>query len=73
MHIVQYKGYDIKPQVNLPMSYIIVTSGRGGKIPDVMSGLFTHPSICKAEIDKYLANKPTKDELSDKAIEQSGS
>ncbi len=70
MHIIKHKGYDIKPQVNLPMSYIIVTSGKGGKIPDVLSGFFTHPQICKNEIDKYLDSKPVKDTSNDKAINE---
>lgn len=71
MHIVQYKGYDIKAHSVLPTSYIIVTSGKGGKIPAVLEGMFTHPTICKSRIDAYLVNKPVKDVDNDKAINQS--
>ncbi len=69
MHIIKYKGYDIKPPINLPMSYIIVTSGKGGKIPDILNGMYTHPTLAKRDIDKYLDSKPVKDTYNDKAID----
>lgn len=59
--IRQHEGYDIKPHKEVPTCYIIVTSGKGGKIPDVLSGLFTTPDIAKATIDKYLETKPRKE------------
>ena len=49
--IVEYKGYQIKPSPLSPKSCIIVTSGRGGKIPDVMNGMFTSIGIAKSIID----------------------
>lgn len=55
--IVEYKGYDIKPHKEVPTNYIIVTSGKGGKIPAVMEGLFTTRVYAKDVIDKYLAVK----------------
>lgn len=55
--IVEYKGYDIKPHKEVPTNYIIVTSGKGGKIPAVMEGLFTTRAYAKDVIDKYLASK----------------
>lgn len=59
--IREYKGYDIKPHKEVPTCYIVVTSGKGGKIPDVLSGLFTSPAVAKYEIDRYLDTKPRKD------------
>lgn len=55
--IRHYQGYDIKPHREIPTSYIVVTSGKGGKIPNVLDGLFTTPDYAKATIDKYLASK----------------
>lgn len=52
---VDYRGYQIKPQKEIPSSYVIVTSGRGGKVPNVMTGLFTSVTWCKNVIDTYLA------------------
>lgn len=69
--IREHRGYDIKPHKEHPFSYIIVTSGKGGKIPDVLSGLFTSPTIAITEIDKYLLSKPIK-ELKDAKAEHTG-
>jgi hypothetical protein len=55
--IYKYKGYDIKPHKEFPTSYIIVTEGKGGKIPRVMEGLFTSTGIAKQQIDKYADSK----------------
>lgn len=55
--IIEYNGYQIKPHRETPTSYIVVTSGKGGKIPNVLDGLFTTPAYAKETIDKYLASK----------------
>jgi hypothetical protein len=55
--VIIYNGYQIKPHKEHPKSYIIVTDGKGGKIPDVLGGMFTSPTICKAQVDKYLEYK----------------
>jgi NCAIR mutase (PurE)-related protein len=60
MHIRIYNGYEVKPHKEHPMSYIVVTAGRGGKIPNVLEGLFTSPALAMAEIDRYLESKPVK-------------
>jgi hypothetical protein len=60
--IVSYNGYDIKPAREIPTSYIIVTSGKGGKIPNILSGLYTTPTYAKEAVDKYLETKPKKEE-----------
>jgi hypothetical protein len=59
--MIEYEGYLVKPYKEVPTSYVVVTAGRGGKIPDVLSGLFTSPAIAKGEIDRYLATKPRKE------------
>lgn len=55
--IISYNGYDIKPHKEVPTNYIVVTSGKGGKIPNVLDGLFTTTVYAKEAIDKYLATK----------------
>jgi hypothetical protein len=59
--MVLYKGYQIKPHKEYPGSLIIVTDGKGGKIPDVMSGMFTSILLCKEIIDLYLQNREAVD------------
>jgi hypothetical protein len=56
-YIVQYEGYDIKPHKEVPTNYIVVTSGKGGKIPAMLEGLFTSRAIAKDKIDTYLRSK----------------
>jgi hypothetical protein len=52
-----YKGYQIKPHKQLPSHLIVVTDGKGGKIPDVLSGMFTSYNVAKQLIDEYLVGK----------------
>lgn len=59
--MIEYQGYQIKPHSAIPTCYVVATAGKGGKIPDVMSGLFTSPTIVKQIIDRYLEDKATKD------------
>ena len=61
-----YEGFMIKASKESPMSYVVSTEGRGGKIPDVLTGLFTSPTYVKELIDNYLAGKPTKETKDDK-------
>ena len=65
-----HKGYQVKPHKETPTSYIVVTDGKGGKIPDCLSGLFTSTGLAKSEIDNYLSVKEAKDA---KKVSQSGS
>lgn len=55
--MISYKGYYIKPHSSFPSSFIIVTEGQGGRIPDVMKGLFTSTGIAKTLVDSYLEEK----------------
>ena len=57
-----YEGYEIKPAREVPTSYIVVTAGRGGKIPNILGGLYTTPEYAKADIDKYLTTKTKKED-----------
>lgn len=59
--IHSYQGYQIKPHPQHPSSLIVVTEGRGGKIPAVLEGLFTSRKIAEKQIDAYLETKPKKD------------
>ena len=59
--IREHEGYLIKPHKEVPTCYVVVTAGKGGKIPDVLSGLFTSPEIAKHEINRYVASKPKKE------------
>ncbi len=58
-----YKGYYIKPDKNTPNNCVIVTEGRGGKIPNVLDGLFTSIQIAMNAIDKYLIGKSDDKEI----------
>ena len=59
--MIEYKEYQIKVSKEFPNCVLVVTAGRGGKIPDVLSGLFTSPSVAKVAIDTYLELKGRKD------------
>ena len=57
--MISYKGYYIKSHSSFPGSFVIVTEGQGGRIPDIMKGLFTSTGIAKSLIDSYLESKAT--------------
>lgn len=57
-----YKGYQIKPHPLVPTCYVIVTDGKGGKIPDVMAGQFTTRTVARGVVDSYVLNKEQKDD-----------
>lgn len=59
--MIIYKTYQIKPHKVVPTSYIIVTDGKGGKIPDMLTGVYTSPTVAKLAIDMYLEKKPKKE------------
>lgn len=64
---MEYKGYLIKPSKENSNSYSIATAGRGGKIPDVMGGVFTSVGWAKSVVDTYTEQKGIKDGDSTKA------
>lgn len=53
----RYSTFIIKPDEKLPTLVRVVTSGRGGKIPSVLSGLFTSVEIAKTIIDRYNSER----------------
>lgn len=61
----EYKGYYVQPHKEHPTCYIVVTIGKGGKIPDVLSGMYTTRSLAKFDIDNYLDTRPVKKEKTD--------
>ena len=64
-----YKGFQVKPHKQYPNNYVVVTDGKGGKIPNVLDTMFTSRCIAKEEIDRYLSNK-VKDVKSAETIDQ---
>jgi len=60
--IYEHKGYQIKPHKEVPSNYIVVTDGKGGKIPRILEGLFTSVGVARNRIDDYLTVKGAKDD-----------
>lgn len=71
-YIEIYEGYQIKPHKEHPKTYVIVTDGKGGKIPDIMTGMFTDKRTARSVIDFYLVNKPRKETKNAEAGTKSG-
>jgi len=69
----EYKSFYIKPHKDHPHCYIVVTTGKGGKIPDCLSGMYTTRTLAKSEIDIYLDNKPIKENKNGETISTGGS
>lgn len=65
-----YKGYQIKPAKESPTLMAVVTDGKGGKVPDVLTSLFTTAVYAKQAIDKYLDSKPVKEVSNAKAVDK---
>ena len=55
--MIIHKGYQVKPSKEHPASWIVVTDGKGGKIPRCLEGMFTAPHIAIHHIECYLENK----------------
>lgn len=68
--MVIYKGYQIKPHKTVPTAYIVVTDGKGGKIPAMLDGMYTTPTFAKQDIDRYLDSKPVKESKNAKEVDQ---
>ncbi len=50
---IEYMGYHIQPVKNMPTSYEVIFPGKG-KMPNLLSGIFTSTGLAKTQIDKYL-------------------
>lgn len=72
-YIFIYEGYQIKPVKETPTLFVIVTDGKGGKIPDCLTSMYTSRSLAMIDIKKYLAVKPVKEKTNAEVIETSGS
>lgn len=58
---MKYKGYLINPSKQAPNLFYVATEGRGGKIPDMLSGLYTTKVLAVSDIDRYLNLKGKTD------------
>lgn len=67
---MEYKNYLITPSSSGAKCYSIATAGRGGKIPDVMSGIFTSKGVAMQVIDTYLESKEKKVMTNDEKVSQ---
>lgn len=70
---MDYKGYLIKPSKNNPKCFTIATEGRGGKIPNVMEGMFTSRGAAMQIVDLYLESKEKNVKQNDKEGSKGGS
>lgn len=66
MYIKEHEGYLVKPHKENPSCYVVVTQGKGGKIPDVLAGMFTSRTIAIEGINAYLASKAEKETIDEK-------
>lgn len=53
-----YRGYYIQPHKVHPRMFVVVTEGRGGKIPNSLSSMFTSLGVAQERIDYYLNTRP---------------
>ena len=66
--MIKHRGYYITPAKQSPNLYYIATEGKGGKIPNCLTGLYTKTMAIR-EIDKYVEVKEKGDA---KNTDQSG-
>lgn len=55
-----HKGYIIKMYDKSPSLKVIVTEGRGGKIPKELGGMYTTTGLAREAINSYLDKKGGK-------------
>lgn len=58
--MIKHKGYLITHSKQSPNLYYIATEGKGGKIPNCLTGLYTK-TVAIREIDKYVEVKDERD------------
>lgn len=54
---MKYKGYLINPSKTGPSLYSVAVEGKGGKIPNCLSGYYTTRTFAISDIDRYLDTK----------------
>lgn len=59
--IVKYNGFIISNEKGTPSLFSIATEGKGGKIPNVLTGSYTSTGIAQSYIDRYLESKGKAD------------
>lgn len=67
---MNYKGYLITPSKTSPGLYGVATEGRGGKIPNSLTGGYTTRGEAIKDIDRYLE---TKEKVNAKECVEGGS
>ena len=55
-----YKGYQIKPSKEMASILQVVTDGKGGKVPNCLTSLFTSVNEAVKTIDAYLLTRDAK-------------
>ncbi len=58
---MNYKGFIISSAPTSPSLYKVATEGQGGKIPNVLLGLFTSKDVVTQLIDMYLETQKGAD------------
>lgn len=69
---MRYKGYIVKPCERRPGMYLVVTEGRGGKIPNILAGAFTSTREAVGTIEAYLNIRGGKKNVGEAAAEGLG-
>ena len=67
-----YKGYLIKPYKLSPSLLKVEVEGQGGKVPNVLAGLFTSVGLAQQYIDAYIDTKQSKVTKNGEATNQTG-
>lgn len=71
--IENHKGYMVKPYKPVPNVLVIATVGQGGKVPNILSGLYTSYNTAVRAIDDYVASRPVKEKADAKTTSEAGS
>lgn len=63
----KYRGYIIAPVPHSPTLVKVAVEGQGGKVPNILVGMFTSTTAVMELIDKYLAEKESQEAVNGKA------
>lgn len=58
--MMTYNGFIISPHKLSPSLYVVATEGRGGKVPNILSGSFTTLKTAQSVIDSYVESQGEK-------------
>lgn len=62
-----YRGYLITPVPHSPTLVKVAVEGQGGKIPNILVGMFTSTTAVMELIDKYIGEKESQEAVNGKA------